>query len=112
MKGRTEGCYCARDEGGGYTYHDEHGNCDYCEEFIREANTLFSVWVSISCVKLWSMLNKPPNADGAKFKVGDVVLFGGVGTTVLGSNRVDEVSVEYAVAGWPYLVWEDELREV
>lgn len=29
------GCYCDEDVGGGYTYSDEHGDCDYCIGSIR-----------------------------------------------------------------------------
>ena len=25
-------CYCDEDQGAGYTYQDEHGDCEYCEE--------------------------------------------------------------------------------
>lgn len=29
-------CFCDVDVGGGYTYSDEHGECDYCESTIRQ----------------------------------------------------------------------------
>ena len=25
-----ENCYCNEDQGAGYTYSDEYGDCDYC----------------------------------------------------------------------------------
>ncbi len=27
----SDGCYCDEDQGAGYTYSDEHGDCDECE---------------------------------------------------------------------------------
>lgn len=27
-----DNCYCEKDQGAGYTYNDEHGNCNYCED--------------------------------------------------------------------------------
>ena len=27
---KPEGCYCDEDQGAGYTYSDEHGDCDVC----------------------------------------------------------------------------------
>ena len=32
-------CYCEEDQGGGYTYSDEHGDCDNCEEVLGECPT-------------------------------------------------------------------------
>jgi len=29
-------CFCHQDEGGGYTYQDEYGDCDYCLGLIRQ----------------------------------------------------------------------------
>jgi hypothetical protein len=26
-----DGCYCNEDQGAGYTYQDEHGDCVFCE---------------------------------------------------------------------------------
>ena len=31
-----EGCYCYEDQGAGYTYSDEHGECDVCLDSIFE----------------------------------------------------------------------------
>ena len=31
-------CFCNTDCGGGYTFNDEHGECDYCESTIRQIN--------------------------------------------------------------------------
>lgn len=28
--GKSDSCYCDEDQGGGYTYSDEHGSCDFC----------------------------------------------------------------------------------
>lgn len=54
------------------------------------------------------------DVSGAKFKIGQLVSFHhpeyGIGTgEVLAVNRVDENSVEYAVTGIDFLLWEDEI---
>jgi hypothetical protein len=28
----SDNCYCLEDQGAGYTYDDEHGNCDVCND--------------------------------------------------------------------------------
>lgn len=36
INGRPYGCYCDEDQGAGYTFHDEHGYCNVCENIVRE----------------------------------------------------------------------------
>jgi hypothetical protein len=31
-------CYCSRDEGAGYTFSDEYGDCDFCMKLARQMN--------------------------------------------------------------------------
>ena len=35
----VDDCYCDEDQGAGYTYNDEHGDCDNCEEVLSECPT-------------------------------------------------------------------------
>lgn len=32
----VENCYCDEDQGAGYTYSDEHGDCDNCEKTLNK----------------------------------------------------------------------------
>ena len=36
---KVTNCYCNENQGGGYTYNDEHGDCDNCCEVLSECPT-------------------------------------------------------------------------
>ena len=35
-------CYCNEDQGAGYTYNDEYGDCAFCEGKFREGTIICS----------------------------------------------------------------------
>lgn len=61
------------------------------------------------CADAWL---SAPTPMGTKYKVEDHVLFKEKEYVVIGVNRVSETVVEYALDGYRFLVWEEQLKEV
>jgi hypothetical protein len=49
--------------------------------------------------------------SNTKFKMGEEVIYKDKKYTIKGINVVDINEVEYALIGYPYLVWENELHK-
>lgn len=61
----SDNCYCNEDQGAGYTFQDEHGDCSYCkeekiEDFIENSKYHLSWnWLMPVVMKIESMIYNP-----------------------------------------------------
>jgi len=63
--------------------------------------------------KTWFIGNHNTDLPGARFNIGQMVLYRGVEQVVLAVNCVEDETYEYVLdVDWPLAVWEDELEVV
>ena len=61
--------------------------------------------------KTWFIGNHNTDLPGARFNIGQMVLYRGVEQVVLAVNCVEDETYEYVLdVDWPLAVWEDELE--